>query len=382
MILVHKIELQPNTTQRIYFSRAAGTARFAYNWALARWKEEYEAGRTPNEGKLRKELNSIKREQFPWMLEITKVAPQTAIKNVGVAFDRFFKKLGKYPQFKKKGINDSFRADNGPQAKGANAAPVIGKRVKLPKIGEVRMRESLRFQGQVKSVTISRRADRWFAAIAVDTEELPHVRKNHGVCGIDLGVKTLATFSDGTKVEGPKAHKAQLNRMRRLSRSLSRKQKGSANRRKAKAKLARLHARTTNIRTDALHKLTTETVLNNTVIGIEDLNVRGMVRNRRLARHVMDQSFYEFRRQLEYKARWYGSVVHVADRWFASTKTCSSCGEKNAGVVLGVDAWACPSCGVAHDRDENAAINLERLAASSAVSACGPEGSDAVLVAA
>lgn len=234
----------------------------------------------------------------------------------------------------------------------------------------------------MKSVTISRRADRWFAAVAVDTETLPQARKNHGACGIDLGVKTLATFSDGRKVEGPKAHRALLERMRRLSRSLSRKQTGSANRRKAKATLARLHARIANIRTDALHKLTTDAVLNHTVIGIENLNVKGMAANHRLARHVMDQSFYEFRRQLEYKARWYGSIVHVADRWFASTKTCSACGEQNAAVVLGVAVWTCPSCGVVHDRDENAAINLERLAASSAVSACGPEGSGDALVAA
>jgi putative transposase len=381
MILVHKIELQPNRAQAQYFARAAGTARFAYNWALARWKEEYEAGNTPSESKLRKELNSIKREQFPWMLEVTKVAPQTAIKNVGVAFDRFFKKLGKYPQFKKKGINDSFRADNGPQAKGVDAVPISGKRIKLPKIGEVRMRERVRFQGQVKSVTISRRADRWFAAIAVEAETLPHVRKNHGTCGIDLGVKTLATFSDGRKVEGPKAHKALLDRMRWLSRSLSRKQKGSANRRKAKVKLAKLHARITNIRTDALHKLTTDTVLNHTIIGIENLNVKGMAANRRLARHVMDQSFYEFRRQLEYKARWYGSIVHVADRWFPSSKLCSACGAINTDLVLGVSQWVC-ECGADHDRDENAAINLERLAASSAVSVCGPEGSGAALAAA
>jgi putative transposase len=243
------------------------------------------------------------------------------------------------------------------------------------------MREALRFQGQVKSVTISRRADRWFAAVAVDTETLPQARKNHGACGIDLGVRTLATFSDGRKVEGPKAHRALLERMRRLSRSLSRKQTGSANRRKAKATLARLHARIANIRTDALHKLTTDAVLNHTVIGIENLNVKGMAANRRLARHVMDQSFYEFRRQLEYKARWYGSIVHVADRWFPSSKLCSSCGRINTDLVLGIDEWCC-ECGAHHDRDENAAINLERLAASSAVSACGPEGSGAVPVAA
>lgn len=375
MILVHKIELVPNNQQSNYFARACGTSRFAYNWALARWNEIYKAGGKPKEAALRRELNSIKAEQFPWMLEVTKVAPQQAIKNAGEAYNRFFKKLGKFPRFKKKGIHDSFRADNGPAKAGQDAVPVEGKYIKLPRIGWLKMREPLRYEGQVKSVVVSRRADRWFAAIAVDTDQLPHVRKNHGTVGVDLGVTTLATLSTGEKITGPKAHKALLNRMRRLSRSLSRKKKDSANRHKAKQKLARLHAQIANIRTNALHKLTTGLVLDHTVIGIEDLNVKGMARNKRLARHVMDQSFGEFRRQLEYKAKWYGSTVVVADRFFASSKLCSSCGEKNPAVVLGLSGWDCPSCGVVHDRDENAAINLEHWAVSSTATACGSESS-------
>ncbi len=375
MILVHKIELVPNNTQSNYFARACGTSRFAYNWALARWSEIYKAGGKPNEAALRRELNSLKAEQFPWMLEVTKVAPQQAIKNAGEAYSRFFKKLGKFPRFKKKGIHDSFRADNGPSKAGQDAVPVEGKYIKLPRIGWLKMREPLRYKGQVKSVVISCRSNKWFAAIAVDTDQLPHVRKNHGTVGVDLGVTTLATLSTGEKITGPKAHKALLDRLRRLSRSLSRKKKGSANRLKAKQKLARLHAKIANIRMDALHKLTTDLVLNHSVIGVEDLNVKGMARNKRLARHIMDQSFGEFRRQLEYKAKWYGSTVVVADRFFASSKLCSACGVKNPAVVLGVSSWVCPSCGVAHDRDENAAINLEHLAVSSTVTACGSESS-------
>ena len=375
MILVHKIELVPNNTQSNYFARACGTSRFAYNWALARWSEIYKAGGKPNEAALRRELNSLKAEQFPWMLEVTKVAPQQAIKNAGEAYSRFFKKLGKFPRFKKKGIHDSFRADNGPSKAGQDAVPIEGKYIKLPRIGWLKMREPLRYEGQVKSVVISRRSDKWFAAIAVDTDQFPHVRKNHGTVGVDLGVTTLATLSTGEKITGPKAHKALLNRLRRLSRSLSRKKKGSTNRLKAKQKLARLHAKIANIRIDALHKLTTDLVLNYSVIGIEDLNVKGMACNKRLARHIMDQSFGEFRRQLEYKAKWYGSTVVVADRFFASSKLCSACGVKNPAVILGVSSWVCPSCGVAHDRDENAAINLEHLAVSSTVTAFGSESS-------
>ncbi|MCA0940193.1 transposase [Salipiger pacificus] len=382
MLLVHKIELTPNATQRVAFAQAAGVARFAYNWALAEWQRQYKEGGKPSEAALRRQFNAVKRDEFPWAMDVSKCAPQQAIKNLGTAFKRFFEHKGKYPRFKKKGIHDSFRAENGPAKAGAHAVPVDGKRIKLPRIGWVKMREAVRFQGQIKSVTISCRAGRWFAAISIDAQELPHSRKNHGAVGIDLGVSALATLSTGEKVIGPKAHKAKLDRLRRLSRSLSRKKKGSANRRKAKVKVARLHAQIANIRSDALHKLTTQVVLNFDLIGIENLNVKGMARNRRLARSVMDQAMYELRRQLEYKASWYGSTVVVADRWYASTKTCSECGVVNPAVVLGVKEWDCPDCGAHHDRDTNAAINLENMAVSSTVSACGPEGSGLAALAA
>ncbi|ORE90693.1 transposase OrfB [Stappia sp. 22II-S9-Z10] len=331
---------------------------------------------------MRRQYNAIKPVEFPWAMDVTKCAPQQAIKNLGAAFQRFFQGKARYPRFKKKGVHDSFRADNGPEKSGADAVPVSGKRIKLPRIGWVQMRECLRFNGQVKSVTISRRAGRWFAAISVDTgDALPHVRKANGVCGVDLGVKVLATLSSGEVVAGPKAHKALLQRLRRLSRSLSRKVKGSANRRKARTKLATLHARIANIRGDALHKLTTRLVLENDVIGIEDLNVRGMAKNRRLARSIMDQSFHEFRRQITYKAAWYGTQVVVADRWYPSTKTCGTCGTVSRNVVLGMSEWPCGSCGTLHDRDLNAALNLERLAASSAVTASRTEGSGSAFAA-
>jgi len=374
MLMVHKIELAPNVAQRAYFTQASGVARHAYNWALAEWKREYEAGGKPSEVSLRRRYNAVKPVEFPWALDVTKCAPQQAIKNLGTAFQRFFKGQGRYPKFKKKGIHDSFRAENGPAKAGADAVPTDGKRIRLPKIGWVKMREAVRYDGQIKSVTISRCADRWFAAVSVETDQLTHSRKNQGAVGVDLGVTTLATLSDGTKITGPKAHKAKLDRLRRLSRSLSRKKKGSSNRRKAKMKVARLHAQIANIRSDALHKLTTELVLNHDLIGIEDLNVRGMTRNRRLARSVMDQSFHEFRRQLEYKAAWYGSEIVHADRWYPSSKTCSECETVNSDVVLGVSEWTCGTCGVVHDRDINAAVNLKNMAVSSTVTACGPEG--------
>ena len=370
MILAHKIALDPNETQRIYFAKAAATARFAWNWALAEWQQQYQAGERPSETALRRQLNAIKREQFRWMLEVTKVAPQQAIKNLGAAFKRFFAHEAKYPRFKKKGIHDSFRADNG-----AETVAFDGKRIRIPVVGWVKMCQSLRFVGKLRSVTVSRVADRWFASVCVELEYRVPVRENQAAVGVDLGVKALATLSDGRAIDGPKALRSSLRRLKRVSRSLSRKLRGSANRRKAAARLARLHKRISGIRQDAPHKLTTDLCRRFSAIGIEDLNVRGMLRNDRLARAIADCGFGEFRRQLAYKAAMHGCQIVVADRWYPSSKTCSQCGCVADDMPLSVRQWRCGECGAGHDRDINAARNLERLAASSAVTVCGAEGS-------
>lgn len=380
MLRVHKIELKPNNKQATYFAKACGVARFSYNWALAEWIRQYEAGEKPSEISLRKQLNAIKATQFPWMLEVTKVAPQQAIKNLGSSFQRFFTKQNKYPRFKKKGIHDAFRADNGPPAKGMDAVKLQNKKIQLPRIGWVNMHETLRFQGQILSVVISKKANRWFAAICVECDKLPHERKNHGSVGVDLGIKTFATLSNGTQYTGAKPHTAKLKRLRRLSRQLSRKKKGSRHFGKAKHKLAKLHATIGNIRRDCLHKMTTELALNFTVIGIEDLHVKGMAANRTLSRHIMDQSFYEFRRQLTYKAQWYDAEVVVINRFYPSSKQCHHCQAINRTLTLSERVWTC-ECGVHHDRDLNAAINIERVAStvsSTGINACGPEGAGIV----
>jgi len=184
-------------------------------------------------------------------------------------------------------------------------------------------------------------------------------------------VKALATLSDGTAIEGPKALRRNLKMLRRRSRAHSRKVKGSANRRKSAARLARLHARIANVRQDALHKATTEIVRRFDVIGIEDLNVRGMMANGKLSRAVVDVGMFEFRRQLEYKAAMQGTHVVVLDQWYPSSKTCSACNHIHAGLTLSHREWTCDGCGVIHNRDHNAAINLKNMAASSAVTACG-----------
>lgn len=376
MIIAHKIALAPNNEQATYLARAAGVARFAYNWALAEWKRQYEAWKIdnsvpkPSQAALRRQLNKVKREQFPWMLEVTKSAPQMAIIQLGQAFQNFFSGRARYPRFRKKGVHDRFTLTN-------DQFDIQDSRLRIPNLGWVRMRETLKFNGKIMSATVSRVADKWFVSITVDVQDdlrLPKA-EHQGAVGVDLGIKALATLSTGEEISGPKAHKALLGRLQRLSRSLSRKNKGSCNRKKAKAKLARLHARIASIRVDALHKLTTDLTRRFHTIGIEDLTVRGMVRNRRLARAVADMGFFEFRRQLQYKAEMRGNQVVVADRWFASSKTCSCCGHKLEELALSHRAWTCPGCGSIHDRDVNAAINLKNMAASSAVSACGEEGS-------
>jgi len=375
MPVVHKIKLKPNNKQKTYFAKCSGVARFAYNWALEQWQKQYAKGNKPSEASLRRQLNAIKAESYPWMLEVTKVASQQAIKNLGNAFKRFFNGQGKYPCFKKKGFHDSFRADNGPAKQGADAVKISNKKIKLPRIGWIRMREVLRFQGQVMSVTISRRADSWYAAISVEGSKLPYERKNHGSVGIDLGIKALATCSNGQIVIGPKAHSALLQRLRRISKSLSRKVKGSRNFNKAKQKLAKLYARISNIRADSLHKLTTELVLNYSQIGIEDLNVKGIAANKKLSRHIMDQSFYEFRRQLTYKSTWYDTELVVIDRFYPSSKTCHVCGYRNENLKLKDRSWQC-ICGKIHDRDLNAALNIKKFmstVSSTGIDACGAE---------
>lgn len=376
MLISHKIALNPNNVQATYFAKAVGTARFAYNWALAKWQRQYEAWKLdntlpkPSQAAMRRQLNAVKREQFPWMLEVTKNAPQMAIIQLGQAFQNFFAGRARYPQFRKKGVHDRFSLTN-------DQFSIDGSRIRIPNLGWVRMRESLRFAGKVMSATISRVADRWFVSVTVDAQDLSHLPKaeNQGVVGVDLGVSALATLSTGEPpIPGPKAHTALIKRLQRLSRSLSRKEKGSQNRKKAKAKLAKLHARISNIRKDALHQLTTDLTRRFHTIGIEDLNVKGMMSNSHLARSIADMGFFEFRRQLEYKAEMRGGMVVVADRWFASSKLCSVCGVKHKALTLSVREWVCPECDAHHHRDLNAAVNLKNYAVSSTVSACGEEG--------
>lgn len=392
MIVAHKIRLDPNEVQKTYFRKACGVARFAYNWALAEWKRQYEAWKQdnslpkPSDGALRRQLNALKREQFPWMLDVTKNAPQMAIIQLGMAFGNFFEGRSRFPQFHRKGVHDSFSLTN-------DQIEVRDRKIRIPLLGWVRMKESLRFSGKIQSATVSRVADRWFVSMTIETEDRPlRPAENQGAVGVDLGITALATLSTGEKIIGPKPHKALLKRQKRLSRSLSRKHKAakkklglapdaplpkgvrlptSENAKKARAKMSRLHARIADIRQDALHKLTSDLTCRFDTVAIEDLNVSGMLKNRHLARSIADMGFSEFRRQLEYKAERRGGRVVVADRWFPSSKTCSECGAVQGKIPLSVRQWICPYCGYAHDRDVNAARNLL------AIGLAAPSGSTA-----
>lgn len=358
----YRFELDPNNKTRTLLFKHAGAARFAWNWSLARRIERFNT----KEGKERftnavaehKALNELKKTDFPWMYEVSKCAPQEALRNLDAAFAKFWKgrKDGVgFPRFKKKWVSeDSFRL--------TGAIKVHPHHVTLPRLGTIRTKEATeKFKGRILSATIKRQADRWFVSLAVvETIEEPKPVEG-SVVGVDLGVKTFATLSDGTKIESSRPLKTAQAKLKRAQRAHARKQKGSKNRRKSAQRVAKIHAKISNCRKDFLHKTTTMLAKTKSVIVIEDLNVRGMTRNHCLAQAIVDQAMGEFRRQLEYKTVWYGSRLVVADRWYPSSKTCSDCGYVLESLPLSVREWACPSCGVVHDRDLNATINLERL---------------------
>ena len=365
----YRYELDPTVKQRKAFVRHAGTARFAWNWALARRKRLLDDG----EGKDRftnaivqhRELNALKNSEFPWMREVSKCAPQEALRDLDKAFTAFWRgrKAARpvgFPAFKKRGrCRDGFRL-TGTISTRPNA-------VRLPRLGEVRTKEGTgKLQGRVLSATVSREADRWYVALQVERERPDSVPVAGPVVGIDLGLTSFAVLSDGSPpIEAPKPLLNSLKHLQRASKAHSRKEKGSNNRRKSAMRLARLHRRIRNQRVDFLHKLSTKLAKTKSAIVVEDLHVRGMVRNRSLARSISDAGWAEFRRMLAYKTTWYGSRLVVADRWFPSSKTCSSCGYVLERLLLSERQWRCPACDVLHDRDVNAAMNLEKLATGS-----------------
>jgi putative transposase len=368
----YKTELDLNNEQRTACCRHAGVARFSYNWGLARRQAHYKAtGKGVNAIALHKELNALKPTEFPWMYEVSKCAAQEALRDLDSAYKHFFrrwrlKKAGQYkgklgyPRFKskKRGIG-SFTLTGSIQ--------VTEETIHLPRLGVLRCAERgyLPTTAHILAATVSERAGRWFVSLQV-REEAPDPEPASGaILGVDVGLKTLATCSDGTVIANPKAYRSHLKRLRRLARRHSRRQKGSKNRHKAKYQLAKQHARIANIRQDALHKATSLLVARTkpqaerpAVIVLEHLNVAGMQKCQRLAQSIADASFYEFRRQLTYKALQAGCTLVLADRFYPSTLLCSGCGHKKDEMPLSERIYRCEACGLVLDRDLNAARNL------------------------
>ena len=336
------------------------------------YKESKGKKRFTNAMQQHKILNSLKKSEFPWMYECSKCAPQEALRDLDRAFRNFYRglktgeKVG-FPRFKRRGFRDSFRL--------TGIIRVKRRRIQLPRLGKIRIKERKKryYKGRILSVTVRRRADRWFVSITV-AEEIPDPSPIEGAgVGVDLGIKTLATISDGSTFPNHRALRRHLRKLRVLSKSLSRKEMGSRNREKAKVRLAKLHLRIFNIRQDTLHKATTYLAKNHSKIVIEDLCVSGMMRNRRLARAIAEVGIYEFRRQLEYKCAWYGSQLIVAPRSFPSSKMCSSCGHKRKELALSEREYYCKVCGLRIDRDLNAALNLVTVSLPETQTACGED---------
>jgi len=386
MLLSFKTELKPNNSQVTRFRQHCGVARHAYNFGNAvimsvlKLRESDKTVKIPSAIYLHKRLVAEIKPENPWYYESSKASPQQALADVRKAWDRCFKKVSKQPKFKKKGkSHDSFYLEQGNKAKPGISND--GKRIKLPKIGWVRLTEALPVTS-VHNCVISRTADKWFVAIKYEFEK-PVVASNRPSVGVDIGIKELAVTSDGKVFSNPKAYRRMSKRLKRLQRSVSRKNKGSRNRSKASGKLAKLHAKVSNIRKDAIHKLTHYLAKNHSTVKIEDLHVKAFLKNHKLAGAIADCGMYEFKRQLEYKTEKFSSELILVDRFFPSSQICSNCGNHRHKMPLKDRVFVCPDCGHIEDRDLNAAKNIERWfegifipersdkAVSSTVSACG-----------
>ncbi len=355
MLLSFKTELKPNNKQTTLFRKASGTARHAYNWACATVQECLANGeKTPSAFDLHKRLVAEVKPLNTWYYDVSKNVPQKAIANLRTAWDRCFKKLGKAPRFKKKGQKDSFYLEAGTIAK-----PMIkndGRKIKLPTIGWVRLAEPLPLTA-VHNCVISRQANKWFIAIKYDVQ-LPKMPIDRPSVGVDVGIKELAVCSNGKVFENPKAYGRMLKRLKQSQRAVSRKIKGSANRTKAVRKLAKLHARVSNIRKDGIHKLTNYLAKNHSEIKIEDLSIKAFLKNHKLAGAIADCGMYEFKRQLEYKTQKFSSKLISVDRFYPSSQICSSCTTHRHKMPLKQRVYECPECGHKEDRDLNAAKNI------------------------
>jgi putative transposase len=351
----HRFALAPNSAQRRKLDQMAGARRFIWNWGLERKIEHHRrTGANLTRVELRQEMQQLKRHsQTVWLLDVDSQLLQQALDDLHRAFRAFFSRRSGFPRFKSK--KDPVAGFRIPQR-----VRVENGRIRIPKVGWVKVRPSRQIRGRTGGARFKRDATgRWFVSIVswfdAPPERLPNGESPDAV-GVDLGVRTFATLSDGTRIANPRFQRGSNRRLKRAHRSLSRKRRGSRNRARQRARVARLHRRTACRRSDFLHKLTTRLVRENDIVCIEDLNVRGLARAK-LAASVLDAAFGEFRRQVTYKAKWTGKSAVVVNRFYPSSRICCMCGATNTTLRTTEASWTC-ACGAIHDRDLNAAINL------------------------
>ena len=362
----YKLRIYPNKQQQILLAKSFGCTRYVYNHFLDRriklYKEEQQS---LTYTQCSKELTALK-QQHEWLREPDKCALQNALKDLDTAYQHFFKEKTGFPKFKsKKEKSRSYRTNysNG------NIA-FYGKTIKLPKLGYVRCRGYKEIPGRILNVTISQvPSGKFYATVCATDVDIPNLPKTNRHVGIDMGLTAFITTSDGIVVSNPKYLKQSLEKLVKLQRSLSRKTKGSANWNKTRVKIAKLHEHIANQRKDHINKTSTNLVKHNDVICIETLKSQNMMQNKKLARNIGDVSWYEFARQLDYKAQWYGKKLVKIDAFYASSQLCSVCGYKNPDIKnLIIRAWDCPQCGSHHDRDISAAKkHLKRRAITSPI---------------
>ena len=353
----YKFRIYPNKTQEILIQKTFGCVRFVYNYFLDKRITTYKEDKvTLTYNRCSKELTKLKQE-LTWLKEPDKCSLQNALKHLDIAFQNFFNRenVG-YPKFKsKKNRHKSYKTSFS-----NNNIAFEGSKIKLPKVGKVRIRDKQIPQGRILNATVSQTpSGKYFVSICCTDVEKPDFIRTDKYVGIDLGIKDFVITSDGDKYSNPKYLKQSLNKLAKLQRGLSRKTRGGSNWDKARIKVARLYERITNQRKDMLNKLSSELVRKYDVICIEDLQVSNMIKNHSLAQSISDASWSEFVRQLEYKSKWYGKELIKVDRFFPSSQTCNVCGYINKATKnLAVRAWICPNCNAKHDRDINASINI------------------------
>lgn len=360
MLKAYKYRLYPNSSQREFFEQQFGTCRFIYNWALDLKSRTYaDENRSMSKNELKSMLPGLK-AQYPWLKEANSQSLQASIDNLDNAFKKFFRKEAEYPVFKSK--NNPVQSFQIPQH---YSVDLDKGTVKLPKLKEpVKVKFHRGFEGKLRTATVSRTSTgKYFISILVDDGlEIPEKVDSGQSIGVDVGISHFAIVSTGEKIDNPRHLRKSMAKLKAEQRSLSRKKKGSRNRKKQKMVVAKLHEKVTNQRNDFQHKISNRLVSESQVIVLEDLNIKGMVKNHCLAQAISDVAWGNFIVKLKYKAEWYGKTIKQIGRFVPSSKLCNVCGYKNTNLTLNDRKWECPSCHTQHDRDINAAINILNIA--------------------